>query len=583
MEKVVDGMQSINMTLESTQHHLLGLSPHFWTYVPMLNQDIHALEVINGVNCYVGYAHDLPPIVDKTKTDTESFAVPHTTKEEDWKQPKTTQPQPKQYDEYRSKNNTNHHSNESSPSLSPQKVIVPVTRCELVGVVVTITHRSNGAILMIVDDGTGFIDCLTWEDDCENPHSNYYLPSIPVPSTSMTPLGEPIWVTPYSPKKKQIQLGDLLKIRGKLKCLDLDPLRQHHHHHYVREIHVTTYEKIHHRWEWDAEAVHWLEAIQFRKRILMGLPSQESVSLHNAADSMEHPDNDINMEDDHDDSVRPLTKIPTGADMVALMGPRIQSMIANGDFLRTTHPSSLSYCHRVSPSSCPCHHLEYQDQLLYCHCVATPEPMDPTFEFRDALLQYLVRLEETSWKEHPHDTHLNNPPSQNTPSKKRRRLSHPNAPRSVQMQPFYFLYSHILQNEHLLNVAMDMITNKFSKTHNHPDNHIPNSSSEKDDENDNEKEEISLSKSFLNTQRRRLYMNTFRILRKDGILHLLDVEKDEYVLLSRKGLLDGYVKDYMMGRPITTNVIANTKTPDFLNHVPKSKLQCIRKKLSSLT
>jgi len=42
--------------------------------------------------------------------------------------------------------------------------LVPVSKCRLVGTVVAVERRANGSVFYVVDDGTGLVDCLAWDN-----------------------------------------------------------------------------------------------------------------------------------------------------------------------------------------------------------------------------------------------------------------------------------------------------------------------------------------------------------------------------------------------------------------------------------
>ena len=62
----------------------------------------------------------------------------------------------------------------SSSSLSNSVSLLPVSKCQLTGVIVAVERRgSNRTIQFVLDDGTGLMDCLLWEE-----HGLYELPSL---------------------------------------------------------------------------------------------------------------------------------------------------------------------------------------------------------------------------------------------------------------------------------------------------------------------------------------------------------------------------------------------------------------------
>lgn len=131
-----------------------------------------------------------------------------------------------------------------------------------------------------------------------------------------------------------------------------------------------------------------------------------------------------------------------------------------------------------------------KEDLLYCRCIATPEALDPMLCFRWALLNLLLRMQETS------------------------------------EEPLQFPFS--------------LVAN-----------------------------EASLVSELPNTNIDGIIRGTFKALRRDGILYLCDKDADIYALITKSRVLEPFVTK-------TMNKFVNEK-PAFLEHVPKTKLQIVRR------
>ena len=100
---------------------VVGISPQYWAYTPLLVIDVLNLKLKDGIN---------------------------------W----------------------------LKPSLSNTRLSTPVSKCLLVGHIVYATERRGGSKLYILDDGTGVIDCVHWSNsNSSNILNPYYLPSLTDP------------------------------------------------------------------------------------------------------------------------------------------------------------------------------------------------------------------------------------------------------------------------------------------------------------------------------------------------------------------------------------------------------------------
>lgn len=196
--------------------------------------------------------------------------------------------------------------------------------------------------------------------------------------------------------------------------------------------------------------------------------------------------------------------LTTSAEITQRLGHEIGQQIANRESLPSADSDGAW---RVYGMHCQCtnNDLPYKDTLLYCHCVATREPMDPELRFRDALLSALLKREQEQ-----------SGPTGNEPLR------------------FQF---HNLSHLGLL-----------------VDNGQPPSTD--------------------------LLRRTVGALRQDGIVHLLDEASDTYVLISKDRVLIPYM-DLMLSNDIervVQRMQLQREPPEFLEKVPKARLQYVRRK-----
>jgi len=199
----------------------------------------------------------------------------------------------------------------------------------------------------------------------------------------------------------------------------------------------------------------------------------------------------------------------------------------------------------------------YKNRLLYCHCIATREKLDPHWIFRDALLTKLLALED----DHQTVNERNGTDSQ-PPSSEKKYSRADDVPWKSLLVRFQSLFDDIS----LHSIASKTVLNTRDPT--------------------------------LNI--RRLYTQTFRHLRKDGVLYLLDEVTDTYLLLSKDQVLlpviNGViVAEEQMERELsqsrqnqTLGILHSTKRviqpptiPQFLESIPISKMRLIRRLVAS--
>jgi hypothetical protein len=304
--------------------------------------------------------------------------------------------------------------------------LVPLSKCLIVGTIVNATMRSDESMAYVMDDGTGLIDCVLWSNNASN--DMYSLPCLMKEDSHAEESNIPF------------RLGDLVRVFGKINCLGKQANDR-----IIREIQASLMERVEspssssvllgNSYSLDAEARHWMQCADFQ------LSAQKRPSDHNALRCLE------------------------------LLGPQIQSQVREKRHLPSADDSYGAW--RVFGASCRCKKLEYiMSELLYCHCKAKVEPLDPQFVFRDALLKTLLALQASHQKK------------------------------------LVFTYRQIKDNQQLKDVAR--------------------------------KQAIAAGNVDLFVDR--LLLNTFRALRHDGIIYLMDSKSDLYLFITRDKVLEPYVR-----------------------------------------
>jgi hypothetical protein len=367
---------------------------------------------------------------------------------------------------------------------------IPVCKCSLLGTIVNVDRLFNGACLYLLDDGSGLVDCVAWSNDDNN---LYAVPAlVPLPNKNCE------WST-------QFGVGDLVNVLGKIHCVSIGEVRKAQSfrndkwevHDCVREVHVNHIQKIcaEERISWTAETSHWLDSSQFQTALKQTLPLQLLDAQFENCKS--------------DDS----KGIRNGSDVLDLLGPDIcQQAVLHDDF-----PSAddASGAWRVFGASCRCR-LGYMHSLLYCHCQATFERLDPQFVFRDRLLQTLLIMRDDHTKS------------------KRGGV------------PFCFKYKTLANDERITRVAQNIV-------------------------NDTEKVALNIQ---------RLILRSFAALRTDGILYLMDDKSDTYMLICKENVMEPYIKTMMDSQAVEATYrhkFPLEELPAYLTNVPYERLHFVKR------
>lgn len=408
-------MSSSSSNVTGAEHYLVGISPQYWAHAPMHIADILHLRLVNGINCWCS-------------------AV----------------------------NNNDDSSNDDDKTTSS---FVPISKCLLVGCIVNAAIRSDGSITYVLDDGTGFIDCLQWSNNTAN--DIYFLPSLVEDDDDPSPT---------------FRIGDLVRVFGKINCISTKTKDRP-----IREIQASLIEHVESPaiggCSLDAEARHWMACVHFQASITK-IPER-----HNAVGFLEH------------------------------LGPQIQSQVKERMHLPASDDTNASW--RVFGVSCRCNianHLENSmASLLYCHCQAKVEPLDPEFVFRDALLQTLLEMQ----------------------------LGH--------TKKLVFTYNQIKQNQRLWDVASKLVHRTMAR-----------------------------SSNALHFSVERLFLNSVRALRQDGILYLVDGSSDLYLLITREKVLEPYVRNELYNsHNLESRNFVNLQGAPFLSRVHHERLLYIKRCLQN--
>ena len=76
----------------------------------------------------------------------------------------------------------------------------------------------------------------------------------------------------------------------------------------------------------------------------------------------------------------------------------------------------------------------------------------------------------------------------------------------------------------------------------------------------------------------KLFLKTFRALRSDGIIYLLNSNTDNYVLITRKEVLEPFIKS-RIGNNIESNFVSYERAPRFISRVHNERLLYIKRLL----
>lgn len=524
---------------------LVGISPMYWAHVPMSILDIHNLQLINGIHCMI--------LQNENNNNCNSSGASAT-----------------------ATSNSNSNNNSS---------IVAVSKCSLMGMVVLVEQRP-GSILFVLDDGTALMDCLLWLDK-----DIFELPSC-LPGTTTGTEGTMDQCT---------RVGQMVRVLGRIECVSVQDIvvtvdanitlgKQHscetetrrqrrQRQHCIREIHVTLLEPIpvasqaqpH---SLNAESLHWLEY------------SRRFWGTTTTIDSSNKSKRKGNCNNSSSVAKRRRMKMMNASHILHhFLGPDIAQQVSRRESLPSAHDKMASW--KLFGVACRCSSsnettLKYKDELLYCHCQATAlvsnnnnnnktdhaaalfavvNDDDAGFVYRDALLNRLLELQTQQQQQQSENDDDNNNKTQQ------------------QQQPLQFQYKTVATDSQLMAVldsSMERIKASTSTT-------TPSSST-------TTASSLTLQQQQQYHHRRsRVIQKTFAALRKDGILALLSVEADVYLLISRSFVLEPYIRMMTTQQQNSNSTMTNNTSttnsrccPDYLSNVPKARLEFVRRTMSLL-
>lgn len=217
---------------------------------------------------------------------------------------------------------------------------IPVSKCLLVGRIVSSKPSSENAMMYVLDDGTGLMDCITYHN---HNHDDYELPSL-------LPFNKD---NDNDQQQSPIALGTCVKIFGKIKNLAIS------HGRVLREINAQIMEPVHESFgnRYNPEHEHWIQCAKFYDQ------------------AFESPTTTT--------TFQPLGCLET-------LGNHIQSQVRAKRRLPSADDTLGAW--RIFGMECQCTCSQsIKDSLLYCHCQAKVIlKTDPQFQYKQALLQHLL-------------------------------------------------------------------------------------------------------------------------------------------------------------------------------------------------
>ena len=325
---------SATTTTAPVETSLVGLSPTYWAHVPLSISQIHQLELIHGVHCYC--YRPFPSDEQKPKGDSTTAC----------------------------------HNNSAPPAMMK---IVPISKCRVVACIVSLERRAaSGSALYVLDDGTGLLDCISWQDDLME---DALPPLVEHPTISNNDFNDSNSINNHLPNEyyHQFQVGDMVEVFGRIECVAiLSPLDNNNNNRprCVRELHLS---------------------------MLRLLPSCGSRPTSDCClDSESKHMMQVSSTGIHDPSTS-LQQLPlyNATDVLDWLGPEISFQIQQKEHFPSVHDKVGAW--RLFGIQCPCGSgggcQDLKDALLYCHCIAKKVDLDPDWSYRDALLRVLLQME----------------------------------------------------------------------------------------------------------------------------------------------------------------------------------------------
>ena len=361
--------------ISDVDHSLIGLSPQYWSYTPVLICDLVGLPLINGLDCFVKCNH--------VSCDCEDVEL-----------------------------NKNNQVKEGDSDIGSCRIL-PLSRVLLKGIATAIDRRPNGCTLIVLDDGTGSIDCRYWDNSHSGNNAHNLPPLLPKHDTI------------NSCRQSRFAVGDSLEVTGKIKALTtgvtndkcklLDSFANPLEARFgcVREVHATSMcsigdgqtRKVNQR---NGEVVHWLKCIEFSHMVAAGVGAGGKDIVRNSKD------------------------------VLPLLGDTTASSIfgCSGNTMDKKNILERKCCQTPS---------RFRSALFYCHCEATLEALDISFHFRNSLLHRLLDME--AQLQHSSDSSY--------PSATEDCMDLIGVPESMP-PPLLFTFEFVYKDEHLASIARNV-------------------------------------------------------------------------------------------------------------------------------
>lgn len=511
---------------------LVGISPTFWAHVPLMIRQLHNLKLMDGIHCLL--------LVDQNNNQQQQVVV----------------------------------SSMDDERISSPPRVIPISKCKLVGTIVCSERRANGCILYVIDDGTGLVDCLHWDNDNDDDDDNGLLPSL----TGRTSTGRS--------NDMLLPAGTLVRVMGRIQCVAVGDVVETvcvqatgdvgggggntknnvkawcRVNAAVREIHASLLEPVTNNYRsratplsMDRESQHWLDCVRC-------IEQHQQIPI-SATSAPPFSASSLSLTGDGDPQL-PLLKLNNALDILKVLGPEIASQVADQGNLPSADDTLGTW--RLFGTRCTCagngsnsktatSTIAIHQDLLYCHCIATPVVEDPDYRYRDRLLEKLLQAEQ---REAAAAVAL--PPLQENGADGDNEET-----TSYEDHAFHlrFQYRTVVTDEELNQIAAQQ------------QQHISRS---------NKNSTAIIKRQSANHHHgqdvQQLIRNTFQALRKDGILYLLDADSDTYLLLSRKGVLEPYIRRSLL--LAKNNAAARTRfhaarRPAYLDAVPRARMQLVRR------
>ena len=480
--------------VSDVDYRVIGLSPQFWSNTPLLVGDLISLPLINGVDCFVS-----PADVNRTEelihgADCEGQTGGFGTKkrkrmesEDDAEQcdPKSKKPR-------------------EDANLIGSWNILPLSRVLLRGIATAIDRRPNGCTLIVLDDGTGAIDCRYW-DDSDNCNGAYNLPPL-------LPEHEKI----NTRRESCFAVGDSLEVMGRIKVMtagntnndqcilsDQSSIPLEVRFGCVREVHATSVCLIDEGQsrmanKWNGEIVHWLKCMKF----------SQQCSLTNDS------------------------RIRNGKNILPLLGDKISTSIASGRSDLFDNNNNNNNNNNVLDRDCCQTPRRFRSSFFYCHCEATWETLDPSFCFRDALLNRLLDTE----------AQLQRSSDSCFPSATEDCMDLFGLPPDSMPPPLLFTFKSVFKDKELLSISSEIVAETT----------LPEVNAE------------------------RLVRKVFAAMTRDGLMSLYDAGEDLYVLVSRNRVIEPFLRRSMGADWTGFGVDQPIPPPFFMSSVPKKRIAAIK-------